>query len=61
MKTADASFIQKGGFCQHEASGCHKAAVEAVVTIPVTTKDAGEMLSSTHAKERATNHKNLCV
>ena len=24
---------EKGGFCRHEASGCHKAAVEAVVTL----------------------------
>ena len=51
MKRADASIITRGyenwkdaigeksGFCQHEASGCHKAAVEAVVTISATTKD----------------------
>ena len=73
-RTADASFIsrgysnwkdatgEKGGFCRHEASGCHKAAVEAVVTIPATTRDVGELLSSAHAKEKAANRKNLmCV
>ncbi|KAL5469095.1 hypothetical protein EMCRGX_G030291 [Ephydatia muelleri] len=50
---------KKGGFCRHEASGCHKAAVEAVVTLPKTTGDIGELLSSAHAKEKASNQKNL--
>eukprot|EP00731_Ephydatia_muelleri_P012458 Em0006g1352a len=70
-KTCDVSFIsrgycywkdatgKKGGFCRHEASGCHKAAVEAVVTLPKTTGDIGELLSSAHAKEKASNQKNL--
>ena len=70
-KTCDVSFIsrgycnwkdatgEKGGFCRHEASGCHKAAVEAVVTLPKTTGDIGELLSSAHAKEKASNQKNL--
>ena len=70
-KTCDVSFIsrgycnwkdatgEKGGFCRHEASGCHKAAVVAVVTLPKTTGDIGELLSSAHAKEKASNQKNL--
>eukprot|EP00731_Ephydatia_muelleri_P025509 Em0017g592a len=70
-KTCDVSFIsrgycnwkdatgEKGGFCRHEASGCHKTAVEAVVTLPITTGDIGELLSSAHAKEKASNQKNL--
>eukprot|EP00731_Ephydatia_muelleri_P012476 Em0006g1370a len=70
-KTCDVSFIsrgycywkdatgKKGGFCRHEASGCHKAAVEAVVTLPKTTGDIGELLSSAYAKEKASNQKNL--
>ena len=68
-KTCDASFIsrgywnwkdatgEKGGFCRHEASGCHKAAVEAVVTLPKMTGDIGELLSSAHAKEKASKPK----
>ena len=73
-KTADASFIshdysnwkdatgEKGGFSCHEASGYHKAAVEVVLTISATTREVAEvaeLLSSTHAKEKATNRKNL--
>ena len=50
---------EKGGFCHHEASSCHKAAVEAVVTLPKTTGDIVELLSSAHAKEKASNQKNL--
>ena len=69
-KTADASFVsygycnwkdttgEKGGFSCHEASRCHKAAVEAVLTIPATPRDVTELLSSAHEKEKAANRKN---
>ena len=50
---------EKGGFCRHEASGCHKAAVEAMETLPKTTGDIGELLSSAHSNEKACNRKNL--
>ena len=50
---------EKGGFCRHEASGCHKAAVEAMETFPETTGDIGELLSSAHSNEKACNRKNL--
>lgn len=73
-KTVDACFIsrgycnwkdatgERGGFSRHETSGCHKAAVEAMLTIPATTRDVAELLSSAHAKEKAANRKNLvCV
>ena len=39
----------------HEQCGTHKTAVEAVITLPATTKDVGELLSSVHASEKATN------
>lgn len=42
-------------FWQHEASACHKEAVERVLTLPVTTKDSGEALSSAHAQEKLEN------
>ena len=41
---------------------CHKAALEAVLMIPTTTRDVAELLSSAHAREKAENHKNLvCI
>eukprot|EP00731_Ephydatia_muelleri_P000004 Em0001g4a len=58
-KTSDNATGEKGGFCCHEASGCHNAAVEAVVTLPKMTGDIGELLSSAHAKKKASNRKNL--
>ena len=52
---------EKGGFCSHEASGynCHQAAVEAMLTRPKMTGGFGELQSSAHAKEQASNQKNL--
>ena len=38
----------KVAFSSQERSNCHKKAVEVVVTLPTTTKDVGEMLSSSH-------------
>jgi len=43
----------------HEQCGSHKRAVEAIITLPATTKDVGELLSSTHASEKATNRQCL--
>ena len=42
-------------FRAHETSLCHKEAVEMVLTLPATTKDVGELLSSAHAHEKAVN------
>ena len=41
----------------HEQCVTHKRAVEAVIILPATTnfKDVGELLSSVHASEKATN------
>ena len=49
----------KGAFSSHERSSCHKKAVDVVVTLPKTTKDVGEMLSSTHQKEKNANRQYL--
>ena len=42
-------------FRQHEKSVCHKLAVEKVITLPATTPDVGEMLSTILACDRANN------
>ena len=39
----------------HEQCATHNRAVEVVLTLPATTKDIGELLSSAHASEKATN------
>jgi len=39
-------------FVTHEKSATHKRAVESVITIPQTTRDMGELLSSAHAAEK---------
>ncbi len=64
----DSAFIY-GGFCNwkdptrcfssHEDSATHKAAVEVVITLPKTTGDVGEMLSSTLAAQKRINREYL--
>ena len=44
-----------GIFRKHEASECHRAAVEAIVVLPLMTKDVGEALSEEHKKEKVEN------
>ena len=44
---------------QHQQSGCHREAVEVVITLPTTTKDIGEQLVQFHAKEKEYNCKML--
>ena len=39
----------------HEKRLCHKESVETVLTLPATTRDVGEMLSSVYAREKAVN------
>ena len=46
---------EKGGFVSHECSSVHKRAVEVVKTLPRTTCDIGEQLSSNHAEEKLQN------
>ena len=46
-------------FKKHEQSSCHREAVEVMVSLPVTTRDIGEMLSQQHAKEKEGNRKVL--
>ena len=40
-------------FRQHESSKCHKEAQEKLVTLPASSQDIGEMLSSSLAEEKA--------
>lgn len=40
-------------FRQHESSKCHKEAQEKLVTLPASSRDIGEMLSSSLAEEKA--------
>ena len=42
-------------FRQHEKSQCHKIAVEKLFTLPATTRDVGEMLSTNLSRNRANN------
>ena len=67
-KNADKAFITRGftnwklatsAFRQHEASDCHKEAVEKMLTLPLTTKDIGEMLSTAHSEEEKNNRECL--
>ena len=46
-------------FVTHEKSATHKRAVESVITIPQTTSDVGELLSSAHAAEKRANRQCL--
>lgn len=42
-------------FIKHETSSTHKTAVDAVVTVPRTCTDVGDMLSASHASEKKAN------
>ena len=47
------------GFANHEKSATHKRAVEVVVTLSQIHRDIGEMLSTSHASEKAVNRQCL--
>ena len=58
---ADVAFISRGfqnwkdatiSFRTHEGSSCHKEAVEQMITLPATTQDIGECLSSAVAEAK---------
>ena len=46
-------------FSKHESSQCHKEAVLKIITLPTTTGDVGEMMSSQLAKQRLERRKCL--
>lgn len=46
-------------FQKHQCSVAHHEAVNLIQTLPSTHKDVGEMLSSTHAKQKSENRKML--
>ena len=65
---ADAAFILRGfqnwkdatiSFAAHGKSLCHKEAVEKVITLPATTRDIAESLSSALAKQKKVNRECL--
>ena len=51
--------VKTAGFNAHERSECHKEAIERLITLPVTSKDVGECLSTSHEEEKAVARKNL--
>ena len=58
MQVSKGFFNWKDGtiaFRKHEKTLCHKEAVEKLLTLPSTTRDIGELLSSAHAQEKAAN------
>ena len=64
----DSAFLSEGfsnwkdatvGFANHEKSATHKRAVEVVVTLSQTHRDIGEILSTSHASEKAVNRRCL--
>ena len=42
-------------FRTHQDSSCHKETYEKIFTLPATTENIGELLSSVHAEEKAGN------
>ena len=39
-------------FKKHQSSSTHSEAVESVVTLPRTTRDIGELMSSSHKRDK---------
>ncbi len=67
-KKGEATFISNGfcnwkdakvGFKRHKESAHHREAIEAIVTLPKTTKDIGELLDLGHISKKAENQKML--
>ena len=48
-------------FGSHEKSATHKIAVETVITLPRTTRDVGELISSAHAAEKLKSRQCLVI
>ena len=42
-------------FKKHDSSKCHRDSVDKVITLPKTTKDIGETLSTKHAEKKNDN------
>ena len=52
---------ERGALNNCECSTVHKNAVELVVTLPIFTRDVGELLSSSHAQEKRANRQYLAL
>ena len=66
--TLDKAFIINGfynwkdasvSFKKHDSSKCHRESVDIVLTLPRTTKDIGEILSTKHAEDKIHNRDSL--
>ena len=53
--TATSEEVGEISFATHENCGVHKIAVEVIVTLPETTRDVGEILSTAHTNEKVAN------
>ena len=69
MNRGDTAFVSKGfsnwkcgtvGFKNHEASACHKEAMQMVVVLPNCCPDIGEMLSREYIDKKKTTG-NVCL
>ena len=49
----------KGSFTGHESSAVHRRAVEVIETLPKTTTDVGELLSTSHTQEKIANRTDI--
>ena len=52
---------ERGALNNCERNTIHKNAVELVVTLPIFTRDVGELLSSSHAQEKRANRQYLAL
>ena len=68
VKNTDPAFISTGfrnwkyaliKFRTHDSSSCHREAVEKVLTLPKTTRDIAESLSSAHKADKLKNRQML--
>ena len=64
------AFIAKGftywkegpkAFKRHQGSDCHREAVDALIVLPLCTKDVGELQSQEHEAEKARNREMLLL
>ena len=48
-------------FKRHQGSDCHREAVDALIVLPLCTKDVGELQSQEHEAEKARNREMLLL
>ncbi len=50
---------EKGAFNSHQRSTCHKIATEVMITLPLSTQNVAELLSSSYVQEKKANRSHL--